>query len=254
MKANAIIWGTGQEAKQTFFQLKEFYNILFFVDSDVEKQGTYFCGMRINPPEELLNYTETKVFIATSRYYREIKELCRNMKVQDVDYFGPNTVWVQSNELLEELNQKRSIDMGKMLIDNDNKLGGVKLKELTYVLYGSGVLDYALLYILAKKYGLKKYLEIGTYIGESINILTDLCDRCYSITAPLDAPYSMKGLCQVTNMPNYSDRLIKSPKITQFHENSHTFDFHRIERDIDLYFIDAEHSYNGVYLDTKHVF
>lgn len=115
-------------------------------------------------------------------------------------------------------------------------------------------MDYALIYTLAKKYHLKKYLEVGTYIGESINILVDICDKCYSLTAPLDAEYSMTRFCKKFNMPNYSDRLTHHPKIVQFHANSFTFDFDKIEKDIDLYFIDAEHTYNGVYNDTKKIF
>ena len=119
---------------------------------------------------------------------------------------------------------------------------------------GSTVLDYALLYILAKKYRLKKYMEIGTYIGGSINIMADICDVCYSVTAPPDAPFSADSMCKKLNMPNFTDRLTRADNIIQFHANSYDFNFNQIEKDIDIYFIDAEHSYNAVYTDTANVF
>ena len=52
-------------------------------------------------------------------------------------------------------------------------------------------------------------------------------------------------------MPNYSGRLAYSDKIKHFYVNSQTFDFETINDEIDLYFIDGDHSYEGVYNDTK---
>ncbi|MBR1421469.1 MAG: class I SAM-dependent methyltransferase [Selenomonadaceae bacterium] len=119
---------------------------------------------------------------------------------------------------------------------------------------GSGVFDYALLYSLARKFNCKKYLEIGTYIGVSINILTDICDELHSITAEPGAPYSMKNWCKARNIPDYSERLTYSPKIVHHYGDSKTFNFNSIPQNIDLYFIDGDHSFNGVYCDTINVF
>jgi hypothetical protein len=61
--------------------------------------------------------------------------------------------------------------------------------------------------------------------------------------------------CRCHNLPCYSDRLTYNKKIKHFYTNSQTFDFSQIaDEDIDLFFIDGDHSYNGVYSDTKHIF
>ncbi|WP_158078749.1 class I SAM-dependent methyltransferase [Clostridium puniceum] len=101
---------------------------------------------------------------------------------------------------------------------------------------------------------MKNYLEIGTYIGESINVISDICDVCYSITAPIDAPYSMKNWCKDANIPDYSERLATSKNIRHYYCDSKTFDFSSIDEKIDVYFIDGDHSYYGVYHDTKNIF
>uniref|UniRef100_UPI001958D013 class I SAM-dependent methyltransferase n=1 Tax=Oscillibacter sp. CU971 TaxID=2780102 RepID=UPI001958D013 len=53
---------------------------------------------------------------------------------------------------------------------------------------------------------------------------------------------------------DYSGRLAKNPKITQYYANSKEFDYSQLPKDIDLFFIDGDHSYEGVYSDTKNIF
>ena len=115
-------------------------------------------------------------------------------------------------------------------------------------------MDYAFLLILAKKLNLKTYLEIGTYIGTSINIMSSICERCYGITAPIGATYSMREWCRARNIPDYSSALTQKDNIRMFYANSREFDFSLINDDIDLFFIDGDHSYNGVFCDTINIF
>ena len=153
------------------------------------------------------------------------------------------------DKVKRELN-RRTIDLGLFLKDYKE----IKCKELTFMTGGSQVLDYAFLKALVEKYNIKNYLEIGTYIGESINILTDICEKLYSVTAPLESIYSMRTFCKELNLPNYSERLTTNSKIMHYFTDSKIFDFSQIEEEIDLYFIDGDHSYNGVYCDTKNIF
>lgn len=97
-------------------------------------------------------------------------------------------------------------------------------------------------------------MEIGTYIGESLKAASDICEECYSITAPVDAPYHMRNWCRERNLPDFSDRLANDDNVIHYYCDSKKFDWSKIPNDIDLYFIDGDHSYNGVYVDTKNVF
>ncbi len=72
-----IIYGTGQSAE---YMLKRIYSkgsiVLFFSDSDPEKWGTLFMGIKIISPDELVAYQEQIDFIVIgSMYMTEIKKL-----------------------------------------------------------------------------------------------------------------------------------------------------------------------------------
>jgi hypothetical protein len=125
---------------------------------------------------------------------------------------------------------------------------------LTFLIGGSGILDYALIRAIVQKYNLKNYLEIGTYIGESINNVSDLCSTCHSVTLPPDCNDDMYQFCNALNLPNFSGKLANADNIVHHYCDSKTFDFKKLSETIDIYFIDGDHSYNGVYWDTKNIF
>lgn len=153
---------------------------------------------------------------------------------------------------LAELNMKRSIDLGKFL---QNAEESITLPDITFIYGGSSALDYAFLKILAMKYERKNYLEIGTYIGESIRVVSTVCNRCHSVTAAPGTLYSMAEWCRSQGMPDFTERLTDLPNIVHHHvEDSKLFDYSSVEDVIDLYFIDGDHRYDGVYADTKKVF
>lgn len=139
----------------------------------------------------------------------------------------------------EQLNRERTIDLGLFLEDEEK----INLRNLTFIPGGSQILDYAFLRTLIKRFGLKNYLEIGTYIGESIHIVADLCDICHSVTAEKGAKYSMKNWCRKFNRPDYTERLTIDNNIIHHYCDSKMFDYESIKERIDLYFIDGDHSY-----------
>lgn len=249
MKEKIIIYGAGNTGKSAYYGLRSRYDILFFIDSNKNIQGEGIEGKEICPPEILRDYPDTKLVIA-SIYHDEILKAVSVYRKSNILIYSAQCDAMLDSDVAEQLDM-RTIDLGIFFGQGKE----IMLKELTFMIGGSGALDYAFLHQVAEKYCCRKYLEIGTYIGESINILTDCCDELYSITASLDSPYSMKEWCKIMGVPCFSNRLVYSSKIKQYLVNdSKSFDFSVVPDDIDLFFIDGDHSYEGVYNDTKNVF
>ena len=245
-----VIWGAGNWGRLAYWYYKDKGNILFYVDIAPNKLGKNvpWCDLQVRPIEDLKRHQNATVIVAVSKN-EGIEGILTELGITDKILFSPNMLYLRNTSIMSELNKKRSINLGGFL----QSVGKIKLK-LTFGCWGSGPLDYAFIRALAMKYKAKKYLEIGTYIGESLKTVTDICDQCYSITAPKGAPYAMTNLCKSSNFPDYTDRLANDSNVTHFYCDSTEFDWNQVPRDIDLYFIDGDHSYKGVYCDTKNVF
>jgi len=88
-KTDIIIFGAGSEGFRQC-QLLRFngtYNILAFADNDENKWGMEILGYKIIPPNDIKNYPNIKVFIA-SMYYDEILEQIKNEKLTTSEIFG----------------------------------------------------------------------------------------------------------------------------------------------------------------------
>lgn len=243
-----IIYGAGKLGSVAYEYFSDHSEILFFCDKDESKWGKYKNGIKICPPELLKNHRDTKIVIA-SAFYREILQELAYLKLENTSVFGVEVNSCLSVNISSHLD-KQTIDLGAFLYNQDN----IFCKELTFLPGGSNVLDYVFIKKIAEVIQAKGYLEIGTYIGESINILSDTCDVLHSVTAPLDAPFSMRNWCKMASIPDYSGRLSYSSKIIHHYGDSKAFDFSTIAAEIDLYFIDGDHSYQGVYTDTNNIF
>ncbi|RKI37453.1 class I SAM-dependent methyltransferase [bacterium D16-51] len=148
--------------------------------------------------------------------------------------------------------KKKTICLGKFFQAMQNVGGGISLRDMTFIPGGSLVLDYLLLKEIMVKYGLQNYLEIGTFIGESISCMEEVSKKRISITLPPDAP-ELLNYFDTMETGNYANKLV-SDDVIQYFADSKKFDFSKIKERIDLYFIDGDHSYEGVYTDTKKVF
>lgn len=245
-----IIYGAGNTARFAYDFLSQMYDVYCFIDGkNPEKWGTTIYGKKVCSPEILREYRTTMVVIA-SNYAKEILPELKKYHLTNVHIYqcGITRYLV---DVMEDLAEKRTIDLGKFFHNHSEK---ILCKELTFTYGGSGVLDYMFIKSIAEVFHCKRYLEIGSYIGESINILTDCCEELYSITAPLDSEFSMRHFCEENGIADYSGRLIKSPKIVQYHADSKLFDYSQLPEGIDLFFIDGDHSYEGVYSDTRNIF
>jgi predicted O-methyltransferase YrrM len=112
--------------------------------------------------------------------------------------------------------------------------------------------DIALLKGLAKKRSGCRYLEIGSWRGESLANMASVCAECVAITLPPDdmraAGYSEAAIaCEGFFIRHFQNvRLIK--------HNSRTFDFGQFGRYFDVVFIDGDHSPEAIMDDTRNAF
>lgn len=263
---NIIIWGCGVQGEVAYDRLKDRYNVIGVADNSKEKIGrkcTFAKSLTVLSIDEVKK-TNARIFIA-SRFARDIAE--QLLKVGGIE---SDKIFVYSvNENIEsingylyniedaELEKKYRADVG---VINTGKFlkkcykDNISLDVLSFMSGGSGVLDYAVIKGVMQLLNLKTYLEIGTYIGESISIVSDVARHAYSITVPESHPMHMKYWCESFGMKDWSNKLVNKPNMIQYKVDSSKFDYSSLPEEIDLYFIDGDHSYVGVYNDTKLIF
>lgn len=238
--------------KTAYTYLKDKNEILFFVDKNAKEiKEIQEFKIPVYEPKELLNYQRDIKIVIASIWWREILDDIKDLGIIDLDMeiFKIGIDPVLSDEIKESLD-RRTINLGSFL----STQSAIHCKELTFIPGGSRILDFVFLKQIAILYECREYLEIGTYIGESINVLTECCERLYSVTALPGSPYSMKYWCREAELPDYSERLTYNERIVHYFTDSKQFDFSKHADTVDLYFIDGDHSYSGVYYDTKNIF
>lgn len=159
----------------------------------------------------------------------------------------------RSQKLLNELyREKRVICTGKFIKEIIALYGKMNI-EISFMSGTAFPLNYIIVKGLCTYLDRKCYLEIGSYIGDSIYNVKDVCDKCISITAPIKAPWSMEDYCQKFGFRNFSNRLVQGENIDQFLTNSQKFDFKRVQGVPDIILIDGEESYRGIRKDTENI-
>ena len=78
---NIIVWGTGAVLRRYYKILDEF-NILYFIDKDIKKQGTFLNEIQIRSPQDL-NHQECCYIILMTDYYMEILESIKEMDIPE---------------------------------------------------------------------------------------------------------------------------------------------------------------------------
>ena len=125
------------------------------------------------------------------------------------------------------------------------------ITHYTALSHGSQISDYSLLKGLARKFKQCRYLEIGTWIGESLVNISSIAKECISISMSdkeLQQQGSTKEGIAVQRM--FSKNLSNVKHIMQ---NSQTFDFSSIGK-FDLIYVNGGNQYNEVKKDTENIF
>src|ERR1700722_9616002 len=112
---------------------------------------------------------------------------------------------------------------------------------------GSTPPDLAIIKSLCRSVPNCKYFEIGTWRGQSVINLVDVCSECYTLNLPDDAFNGVyRHLFAFFSKGN--------PKVKHVYGDSKTFDYAGLNKKFDVIFIDANHRYDFIKSDTELVF
>lgn len=249
-----VLFGAGQRCNEAVKRLDENFEICFIVDNNVAKIGKSIEGVAIVGPERLHLHADKKIVITPVDYYDIVNQLVE-MEVENLylydEYALIKKVWY--SEIIKKHLARHEFCLAKFLQMVKN-ICPLELDSVCFKSGGSSVLDYIFLKGVMQCFGLHTYLEIGTYIGESINNISTIAEKCYSITVPSEHPASMKAFCKKYGMVDFSNKLVNQPNIIQYLVDSKEFDFSVIGENIDVYFIDGDHSLEGIENDTRKIF
>ena len=125
------------------------------------------------------------------------------------------------------------------------------ITHYTALSHGSQISDYSLLKGLARKFKECRYLEIGTWIGESLVNISSIAKECISISMS-DKELQQQGATKegIAVQRMFSKNL---PNVKHIMQNSQTFDFSSIGK-FDLIYVNGGNQYNEVKKDTENVF
>lgn len=123
---------------------------------------------------------------------------------------------------------------------------------LSFLSDGSTPMDYFLLNSLAKRYKHCRYLEIGTWRGESIANVARFAEECYSVSLSKEDLIKRGFSEKMTRTMNFFSEGLEN--VVHINADSLTFDFSSLNKKFDMIFIDGDHSEYVIASDTKNAF
>lgn len=140
-----------------------------------------------------------------------------------------------------------TIDLLDLAPDLSDTIG-----HYTYLDGTSRVTDLALLRLLAKRFPEGRYLEMGSWRGESLANVAPLVKEVVSMSFS-DADMRSVGMSEsAVRSSHFFSRSLPNHK--RIEHNTQTYDFSALRGTCDLVFVDADHHHAGVAIDTRNAF
>jgi hypothetical protein len=126
------------------------------------------------------------------------------------------------------------------------------VENYTFLEGTSRITDIVILKLLAKRFEKTRYLEFGTWRGESISNVATVAEECYSVSFSEKEMRDFGFEESAIKVGSFFSKNI--PNVKHIAHNSQTYDFSKLEKQFDLVFVDADHKYEGVKIDTASAF
>lgn len=168
--------------------------------------------------------------------------------------------WLLNNVIADDSNWKNYLILNH---DNLSSLPVIELDQLTtefsesldtfgFLDGGSLPTDIMLLKILCKRFKDCRYFEIGTWRGESVINVADLCKDCYTLNLSKEELLQSGVHEKYANLHGFFSK--QNAKIIHLQGNSLNYNFESLGNKFDVVFIDGDHHYDFVKNDTSKVF
>ncbi|MBL7951216.1 MAG: class I SAM-dependent methyltransferase [Flavobacteriales bacterium] len=126
------------------------------------------------------------------------------------------------------------------------------ITKYTYLDGTSRVTDFALLRALAKRFPNGRYIEFGSWRGESLANVSPLMKEVIAMSFGAAEMKSIGAPDAAVRAAHLYSRNL--PNIRIIEHNTQTYDFSALKGTCDMIFVDADHQYPGVTIDTRNAF
>ena len=177
-----------------------------------------------------LLFSDTKFFL--KELLRYTSEADKRIYVQKTLGFTNGLPFIDLTELVPNFNEE--------------------IANYTFLEGTSQTIDIAFIKALCRQYDKCKYLEIGSWRGESLFNIAPVVDKCVSISFS-----ASEVMSRFNNKPMADSLQIFSKgmsNVQHVEADSQTFNFENLNEKFDVIFVDGDHTYEGVMNDTKNAF
>ena len=179
---------------------------------------------------------------------QEIIRFLKRVKDHITIFFITNEYWQA------KVQKKYNLQQGLPVIELDELLPNFEdeVKMSTFSFSNSLFTDYALIKGLCRKFENCKYFEIGTWKGESVANAAAVSEKAVTLNLSSEELRAFNLPEEYINLMGHFSKDI--PNVVHLKGNSRTYDFEALNEKFDVVFIDGDHHYEMVKIDTENVF